>query len=155
MSKIFELYGYRLDSWNKEAADNRANAWCSFMDAECDGGGNRYLSALDLRRNSKLRSYFPGKDTVQSGVCSLRIRDGEQPWIVCPRRLFSLRSQTQSKYQKHVRSQIAKYAELKPGSSYGAWSEVKMKVETTSNEYQCTAWRTRCSEHRWRVRMWV
>ena len=44
MSKIFELYGYRLDCWNEEATANREKAWCPFMDAECDGGGNRYLS---------------------------------------------------------------------------------------------------------------
>lgn len=134
MSKIFELYGYRLDSWNKRAAENRAKAWCPFMDAECDGGGNRYLSALDLRKNSKLQKYFPGKEIVQSGVCSLRLRDGEQPWIVCPRRLLSLRAQIQSEYQEHVRSQLAKYAELEPGKAYRAWSEVKMKIETTNDD---------------------
>lgn len=31
-----------LDSWNEKAAENRAKAWCPFMDAECDGGGNRH-----------------------------------------------------------------------------------------------------------------
>ncbi len=134
MSKIFELYGYRLDCWNKKSAENRAKAWCPFMDAECDGGGNRYLSALDLRKNRHLRTYFPGKDVVQSGVCSLRLRDGEQPWIVCPRRLLSLRTQTQSKYQAHVRAQLAKYAELESVGAYRAWSEVKMKIETTNDD---------------------
>lgn len=133
MSKIFELFGYRLDSWNKRAAKNRAKAWCPFMGAECDGGGNRYLSALDLRKNTELQKYFPGKDIVQSGVCSLRLRDSEQPWIVCPRRLLSLRGQTQSEYQAHVRAQLAKYAELKPDKVYRAWSEVKMKIETTND----------------------
>lgn len=134
MSKIFELYGYRLDRWNEEAAENRARAWCPFMDAECDGGGNRYLSALDLRQNTRLRKYFPGKDIVQSGVCSLRLRDDEQPWIVCPRRLLTLRAHTQSEYQAHVRNQLIKYAELDSGSTYRAWSEVKMKIETTTDD---------------------
>jgi hypothetical protein len=36
MSKIFELYGYRLDCWNEEASANREKAWCPFMDAECE-----------------------------------------------------------------------------------------------------------------------
>lgn len=134
MSKIFELYGYRLDSWNQQAADNRAKAWCPFMDAECDGGGNRYLSALDLRKNSKLSRYFPGKHIVQSGVCSLRLRDGEQPWIVCPRRLLSLKARTQCEYQEHVRSQLVTYAELESDKAYRAWSEVKMKIETTNDD---------------------
>jgi hypothetical protein len=61
MSKIFELYGYRVDCWNEAAAQNRAKAWCPFTDAECDGGGNRYLSALDLRINQKLRPFSLAK----------------------------------------------------------------------------------------------
>lgn len=134
MSKVFELYGYRLDCWNEEAASNRAKARCPFMDAECDGGGNRYSSALDLRKSSRLRQYFPGKEIVQSGVCSLRLRDEAQPWIVCPRRLLSLRSTTHSEYQEHVRGQLAKYAGLQSGKTYRVWSEVKMKIETTNDD---------------------
>ncbi len=136
MSKIFELYGYRLDCWNKEAAQNRAKDWCPFMNAECDGGGNRYLSALDIRINPRLKEYFPGKDIVQSGVCSLSLVDGEQPWIVCPRRLLSLRASAQPHYQAHVREQIAKYAALEVGKSYRAWSEVKMKIETANDDHE-------------------
>lgn len=133
MSKVFELYGYRLDCWNNEAAANREKAWCPFMDAECDGGGNRYLSALDITKNSKLKKFFPGKEVVQSGICSLRLRDSEQPWIVCPRRLLSLRGR-KSNYQTHVREQLIKCSELKQGKFYKTWSEVKMKVETTNDD---------------------
>lgn len=133
MSKIFELYGYRLDCWNAEASANREKAWCPFMDAECDGGGNRYLSALDISKNPKLGKFFPGKKIVQSGICSLRLRDSEQPWIICPRRLLSLKGQ-KSNYQTHVREQLVKYSNLEQGKLYRAWSEVKMKVETTNDD---------------------
>ena len=133
MSKIFELYGYRLDRWNAEASANREKAWCPFMDAECDGGGNRYLSALDIKKNPKLEMFFPGKKIVQSGVCSLRLRDSEQPWIVCPRRLLSLRGQ-QANYQDHVREQLVKFSNLEQGKLYRVWSEVKMKVESRNDE---------------------
>ncbi|MBB1077758.1 hypothetical protein HUU62_25485 [Rhodoferax sp. 4810] len=133
MSKIFELYGYRLDCWNAKASANREKAWCPFMNAECDGGGNRYLSALDIGKNPMLEKFFPGKKIVQSGVCSLRLRDFEQPWIVCPRRLLSLRGQ-QANYQTYVREQLMKCANLEQGKLYRAWSEVKMKVETTNDE---------------------
>lgn len=133
MSKIFELYGYRLDCWNEEASANREKAWCPFMDAECDGGGNRYLSALDISKNPKLETYFPGKKVVQSGVCSLRLRDYEQPWIVCPRRLLSLKGR-HANYQTHVREQLVKYSNLEHGKIYRAWPEVKMKVETTNDD---------------------
>ncbi len=133
MSKIFELYGYRLDCWSDEAAENRKKAWCPFMNAECDGGGNRYLSSLDISKSPKLGKYFPGKIIVQSGVCSLKLRNAEQPWIVCPRRLLSLRGQ-ETNYQDHVREQLIKCSELEQGKIYRAWSEVKMKVETTNDE---------------------
>lgn len=133
MSKIFELYGYRLDCWNAEAAANRENAWCPFMNAECDGGGNRYLSALDIGKITRLKPFFPGKKIVQSGICSLRLNDSGQPWIVCPRRLLSLRGQ-EPNHQAHVREQLAKYAELEPGKPYRAWSEVKMKVEAKNED---------------------
>ncbi len=133
MSKIFELYGYRLDCWNHEASANREKAWCPFMNAECDGGGNRYLSALDISKKPTLSEFFPGKNIVQSGVCSLRLRETEQPWIVCPRRLLSLRGQ-ESNYQAHVREQLVKYSNLERGRLYRAWSEVKIKVETTNDD---------------------
>lgn len=70
MSKIFELFGFRLDNWSAEAKSNCAKAWCPFMNAACDGGGNRYLSAIDLRNHPKLAEKFPGKNIVQAGVCS-------------------------------------------------------------------------------------
>jgi hypothetical protein len=133
MSKIFELYGYRLDRWNADASANREKAWCPFMDAECDGGGNRYLSALNIKKNPKLEKFFPGKAMVQAGVCSLRLRDSEQPWIVCPRRLLSLKGR-QANHQAHVREQLIKYADLEQGKLYRAWSEVKMKVATTNDD---------------------
>lgn len=134
MSKIFELFGYRLDAWNDEATANRAQARCPFMDAECDGGGNRYLSAIDLRKSNHLKNYFPGKEMVQCGVCSLRVRDREQPWIVCPRRLLTLRSNVHPDHQETVKKQLAKYAKLDKGNRYKVWSEVKMKVETTNDD---------------------
>lgn len=137
MSKIYELFGYRLDAWGEEAAANCAKAWCPFMDAECDGGGNRYLSALELKNHPALAAKFPNKQVVQAGVCSLRVRQNEQPWIVCPRRLFSLRENAaQLNYQDQVKQQLAKYMGLPQGIPYRAWAEVKMKVGTTTEDEQ-------------------
>jgi hypothetical protein len=107
------------------------------MDAECDGGGNRYLSAIDLRTRPALAKKFPGKQLVQAGVCSLCVRDGEQPWIVCPRRLFSIReNSSRLSHQDHVKEQLCKYMELPEGGNYRAWAEVKMKVGTTTDDEQ-------------------
>lgn len=137
MSKIFELFGYRLDTWGLAAEANCRKAWCPFMDAECDGGGNRYLSAIDLRAHPELAKKFPGKKLVQAGVCSLRVRDGEQPWIVCPRRLLSLKeNSSRLNHQDHVKQQLSKYMGLPLGINYRAWAEVKMKVGTTTDDEQ-------------------
>ncbi|MFH1069207.1 MAG: hypothetical protein V1794_06245 [Candidatus Glassbacteria bacterium] len=134
MSKIFELLGYSLEAWNDDADRNRAIAWCPFMNAECDGGGNRYLSAINLNQKPNLKKYFPGKQIVQCGVCSLRIREKEQPWIVCPRRLLAIRSDSASKHQSHIKKQLVKYANLELGKTYRVWSEVKMKIDTTNDD---------------------
>lgn len=137
MSKIFELFGYRLDSWSAEAESNCQKVWCPFMDSECDGGGNRYLSAIDLSTHIGLAKKFPGKQLIQAGICSLRIRDGDQPWIVCPRRLLSLREKPLGiDYQEHVKKQLAKYMALVKEKNYRVWAEVKMKIGTTTDDEQ-------------------
>ena len=132
MSKIFELFGYRLDSWNDQANANREKAGCPFTGVECDGGGNRYSSALDLTKLTALQKFFPGKKVVQAGVCSLQLKDNEQPWIVCPRRMLSLRSKEGPDYQTTVKRNLIRYAGLESGQTYRAWSEVKMKISTVN-----------------------
>lgn len=134
MSKIFELFGYRLDSWNAKAAHNLSQANCPFMNMECDGGGNRYLSEIDLTKYPTLAACFPGRDHVQCGVCSLSLKDDEQPWIVCPRRLLSLRGTSKVDYQADVKKALLKYGGIRKGQSVRAWAEVKMKVETTTED---------------------
>jgi hypothetical protein len=139
MSKIFELYGHRLDNWNEIPENNLSRAWCPFMNAECDGGGNRFQSAIDLRNNLELSHHIPNKDIVQVGICSLQKRDGEQPWIVCPRRLLSLNGGQLSTYQAFIRNQISQLAELEKPQKYNIWSEVKIKTASTNNEDE-TKW---------------
>ena len=132
MSRIYELFGYRLQSWNDEAESNLRRAWCPFMDAECDGGGNRYQSAISLQNSPALQKRIPGKDTIQCGVCSIQIRAGEQPWVICPRRLLSLKNGNQSTHQAYVRGQLSKYANLSKNRPYSIWPEVKIKVKAST-----------------------
>ena len=134
MSKIYELYGYRLNQWNEQAEHNLSKAWCPFMNAECDGGGNRFQSAIDLKKNPALSMRIPDKETVQVGVCSLQTHEGEQPWIVCPRRLLSLKGGKFSDYQSYVRNQLSNFSELEKSKKYFAWSEVKIKTESTNSD---------------------
>ena len=132
MSKIFELFGYPLETWNKAAKANCEQARCPFMDSECDGGGNRYLSGINLETRKDLRKFFPGKKLVQAGICSLRPKSGEQPWIVCPRRLLSLRD-GKPHHQATAVAKLIQTSGLPTKSIFRAWSEVKMKV-TIENE---------------------
>jgi len=134
MSKIFELYGYRLNSWSDEAEENLKNVHCPFMNAECDGGGNRYLSAINLKSNPKLQKKIFNKEIIQAGVCSIQLRENEQPWIVCPRRLFSLKSGNHSKYQSVIRDKLSNYSGFKKDNIYKIWSEVKIKTEISNDD---------------------
>jgi len=136
MSKIFELFGYRLDAWGSVAEENLRKAWCPFMNAECDGGGNRYLSTINLKENHKLATKFsPNKESVQVGICSLVIRENEQPWIVCPRRLLSLREKSSRlNHQEYIKNQLMKSMGLSNAEHYRVWSEVKIKVITTTED---------------------
>jgi Skp family chaperone for outer membrane proteins len=134
VSKIFELYGHRLDRWDKAAETNLRRVGCPFMNGECDGGGNRYLSTINLKGNAMLQDRIPNKAVIQCGVCSLQIREGEQPWIVCPRRLLSLKNGNLSEYQALIRRRIAEYSALEPSKAYKAWSEVKIKREVSNEE---------------------
>jgi len=91
---IFEVFGYPLTDRSKAAEDSRKSVHCPFMGADCDGGGNRYLSHVDTQKDTQLRSYFGDIGMIPSGVCSIQVQAGESPWIVCPRRLLSLGHQT-------------------------------------------------------------
>ncbi len=133
MSKIFELFGYPLETWNEQARKNCQNAHCPFMDSECDGGGNRYLSGIDLENRKDLQQYFPNKSSVQSGICSLRPKTGEQPWIVCPRRLLSLKKGN-AHHQDATIIKLIQTSNLPKNSVFRAWSEVKMKVSGENEE---------------------
>ncbi len=136
MSKIFEIFGYPLTSSHSDAIDCRTRAWCPFMENECDGGGNRHLSALNLRNYPQLAQQFPKKDTIQVGVCSLLVRG--KPWIVCPRRLFALRDSNCSHLQARVREDLIQYSGVDRAIEYRAWSEVKIKFSINKKEKEKT-----------------
>lgn len=135
MPKLFEIFGYRVDDDSQEAESNRKAARCPFMDCDCDGGGNRYLSQIDLddlRYSDELKDYFKERTVVPSGVCSIQPREGQRPWIVCPRRLLVLGKEGMGEraYQSFAESKLIRYSGFAPGTKLGVWSEVKVKYET-------------------------
>ena len=130
MPRIFETFGYHIDDNSAEAELNRKAAWCPFMDCPCDGGGNRYLSHINLKNNSELRTYFNNDlKEVPSGVCSLQLQNGEPPWVVCPRRLLVLgRSNVGNRqYQQTSESILLAHSGYSTGTVVGVWPEVKIK----------------------------
>lgn len=140
MPVIFELFGYPLSDHSLEAQQNRQRALCPFMGKECDGGGNRELSRVDLTKNPSLRAAFslhPG-DTAAAGVCSIQVVEDASPWIVCPRRLLSLGRQGAGlrSYQGRTESAVLSYLDYASGTQLGIWPEVKMKLSAVINDEQ-------------------
>lgn len=135
MSQIFELFGYPLEDQSLEAQQCRRSAWCPFMGRECDGGGNRPQSAINLKKNEALQEFFRGRSSVQAGVCSLQLTPGSGPWIVCPRRLLALnRDNGNSSYQRELDLALLNTLDYPSGTRLGVWSEVGLKFETESGD---------------------
>lgn len=130
-TRVFELYGYPVDSWSSEAQNNLSRCHCPFMNAECDGGGNRFSSSIVLTDTHQLKRYFPSKRQIQAGVCSLQLHTGEQPWIVCPRRLLNYRAGVESNNQDDVKRILCEKSGLVCGRRYSVWAEVKMKCHVS------------------------
>ena len=126
-TQIFEIFGYPVDSWSAEACSNMLKCQCPFMCAECDGGGNRFSSNVSLTSKHPLHKIFPGRDSIPAGVCSLQLHPGEQPWIVCPRRLLNYRNGADHGHQKEIKQLLCEKSGLVKGARYSVWSEVKMK----------------------------
>lgn len=134
MPKLFEIFGYRVNDGSREAESNRKAARCPFMGCDCDGGGNRYLSQIDLddlKYSDELKDYFKGRKSIPSGVCSIQPREGRSPWIVCPRRLLVLgrEGMGQRAHQDFAETMLIEHSGFRSGEKLGVWSEVKVKHE--------------------------
>lgn len=131
MPKIFELFGFPLTDCSPGAISHRKNAICPFMGKQCDGGGNRYLSAVDTTKFPSLKKYFNIQGIVPAGVCALTIKENEQPWIVCPRRLFTFdHSEEAAAHQTNAESKVLSLSGYPKGTRIGVWSEVKIKAKS-------------------------
>lgn len=136
MSIIFEVFGFHASDRSANAMRMRRAAHCPFMDCDCDGGGNRYLSSINLARFPKLKSFFKGRSQVPSGVCSLQLRKGERPWIVCPRRLLVLGKEDAGKrrHQEFAELMVLRHSGYSAGIRLGVWPELKIKFDEVSNK---------------------
>ena len=140
MSKIFELFGYRLNDTSEQAVHSRANALCPFMQTKCDGGGNRHLSNIDLTKKPELSRQFNGLNKIASGVCSLQLHPHEPPWIVCPRRLMYL-SRAASEGAEHQNGAIHHLwglADFQRPCQVGVWPELRVTHRSGAKSFTYT-----------------
>ena len=134
MPKIYELLGYPITDHSETVRKSRSKAYCPFISDVCDGGGNRYMSNIDLREHKELQIKFPGLESVPSGVCSIQLTDNSSPWIICPRRLLYMgRKANDTILHGETQTQLLHTTEFSPGTYLGIWSEAKVKY-TSDNE---------------------
>ncbi|MCU0499607.1 MAG: hypothetical protein MUF87_19835 [Anaerolineae bacterium] len=100
------------------------------MDAECDGGGNRSQTKIDLTlaAHRDLKTIYPERDALVPGVCSLKMNNDHQPWIVCPRRLLVLGRQQEGvrTYQRDLETKLLQVLAYPIGTKLGVWKEVQI-----------------------------
>lgn len=135
MPKIYELLGYPISDQSPEVQASRSRAYCPFISDLCDGGGNRYMSDIDLADHSELRKKFPGLTRVPSGVCSIQLTDHSSPWIICPRRLLYMGRQANTDILKgETQKTLYEKCGYPQGTALGIWAETKVKYSSTDHE---------------------
>ncbi len=135
-SQIYELFGYLAADRSAEATQHRRQCKCPFSGEECDGGGNRYQSFLNLEpaKDRELVAFFNGRTAnIPAGVCSLITSD--RIWIVCPRRLFVLdQGAEHTAHEAFCEALLRRYAPAALNQKAGVWSEVKIKYAEDATE---------------------
>ena len=134
MPKIYELLGYPINDNSPAVIKSREKAYCPFISDKCDGGGNRFMSEIDLSNHDELKMLFPNLDSVPSGVCSIQISDDTAPWIICPRRLLYMGKKANKNVLKgETQTKLIEKCGFPKGMEIGIWAELKVKY-TNDNE---------------------
>lgn len=136
MPQIFELLGYPASDNSEKVVQSRKKAFCPFMTATCDGGGNRFMSELLLKEHPELQMFFNSMETVPSGICSIQLSENTPPWIICPRRLLYMGSKAnEDTFKGATQQRLLSKCNFPTGSRIGIWAETKVKyVKEQSTE---------------------
>lgn len=127
MPSVYEIFGFPVEDKSIASVTSRKDAWCPFMDAPCDGGGNRYMAEIDLS-SSPLKALYPQRKTVPVGVCSLSLSRGATPWIICPRRLFYMgNSAGRELMPGGTQKVLLDFCSFPSHSMIGVWAEIKAR----------------------------
>lgn len=134
MSKIYELLGYPAEDNSPSVQESRKKAFCPFISGMCDGGGNRYMSDINLQDHQDLKKMFPGMSRVPSGVCSIQVSENMEPWIICPRRLLYMGEKANTNILRgETQKKLLEKCGFPKGAEVGIWAEAKVKY-TNGNE---------------------
>lgn len=133
MPQVFELLGYPLSDNSRKVIESRKEALCPFMNAKCDGGGNRFMSELLLKDHPELRKFFKSMERVPAGICSIQLSDNLPPWIICPRRLLYMgRKADNNTLAGITQHRLFSLCNFPPDSTIGVWAETKVKYSDRS-----------------------
>ena len=136
MPKIYELFGFPVADNSTAVLESRKRAFCPFISEMCDGGGNRYMSDIDLKGHPELKELYPTFSHIPSGVCSIQLSEDSSPWIICPRRLLYMgeKANTDVLSGKTQRKLFEK-CNFPKGTDVGIWAEAKVKyIDDRRNE---------------------
>ena len=134
MSKIAETYGIPATNLS-EVRKSLLTQRCPILGFECDGGGNRYSSDLEIR-SKYLIDLVPNRDRIRSSICSLSVGAENTNWVVCPRRLLSFEQNSKDDPQQKLKSYLFDRADIP--RPFSVWKEVKLKVKKESLTFDYT-----------------
>ena len=140
MPKIYELLGYPVEDNSPSVVESRKRAYCPFISDMCDGGGNRFMSDIDLREHEELKQKFPGLNRVPSGVCSIQISEDSSPWIICPRRLLYMgKKANENVLRGETQTRLLEKCNFPSGTEIGIWAEAKVRYTNDSEDEDTSA----------------
>lgn len=138
MPVVNELYGQRLDGPEMDM-DVCRNARCQFMDALCDGGGNRDMARVEAHDSSLGHLFAPavGRETdgwLPCGLCSVRSAKGAV-WAICPHRLFAFGPDGVADKHRDLAARVFKLAGFESGEHVSVWSEITLHEKGPSGAF--------------------
>lgn len=140
MPKIYELLGYPISDNSPAVIESRKKAYCPFISGVCDGGGNRFMSDIDLSAHEELKELFPGLTHVPSGVCSIQISEDTSPWIICPRRLLYMgKNANNGILRGETQTRLLEKCDFPKGTEIGIWAEAKVKYTNDVSDEDTSA----------------
>ena len=135
MPKIYEILGYPITDNSEPVRQSRERAYCPFISSQCDGGGNRFMSEIDLSQHPELKTLFPGFSQIPSGICSIQLTEDASPWIICPRRLLYMGKKANANVLRgETQRALLSKCGYQSGTILGIWSEAKVKYTEETDD---------------------